>query len=100
MANECTVIYYAFDRKDFKTEKECLAYNALPRIYIVEWGIFGSIETVFVSEEDAKDFCKEGALDYTIKAIPIFLPKHREKTIQTQVTNTDTKNHWWSNLWK
>ena len=102
--NECTVKYYAFDKTVFKTEKECIKYNELPRVYIVESSYCGhrSDIEVFVHKEMAEIRCtklKKSSMmyHYEVKATVIHTGVF-VKTVQEKVTNTPSKK--WYDIFK
>ena len=94
---ECTVTYHAFDGSTFKSEKECIEHNNLPRIYVVysSYGLYKRVIDIYVSEQDAVNFCNKIDRDYEVEPTVINLPNHKPHSVQTSLTNTSTKKHWW-----
>ncbi len=97
MNPKCKITYHAFDGTTFKTEEECIAHNQLPRIYTVEYiSIYSVIKKAFVSEQDAINYCTECGDSYHVKSMTINLPKHRQQSVQSSITNNDTSSKWWN----
>ena len=96
------ITYKAFDNTEFDTESKCIAYNELPRVYITD-SFHGTDTKVWVSEQDAIDYCDEHnhedrmyAFSLHVTARIIMLPKDRASSIQMQITNTKTTmEQWW-----
>ena len=96
--SDCTVKYYAFDRKEFKTEKECIEHNNKPRVYVIrELGMRGyGPEEIYVHKKTAEMACKRMSNQWRRFAVEakVINVETQLETVGEKLTNTPKEN-WW-----